>query len=122
MDCILFKSTSYPIEKSVCFGLTIVQSSVSAALHTALYCLGIREGDEVLIPAIAPIPTILPLLTAKAIPIVVDIKKDELCFDPQDLKRKITSNTKAAVLVPLWGYPIDYSETLTILNKLGIPL
>lgn len=100
----------------------LVQSSGSAALHTALYCLGIKKGDEVLIPAIAPIPTVLPILTAKAIPVIVDIKKDGLCFDPQDLKRKITSKTKAAILVPLWGYPIDYSETLTVLNNCDIPL
>lgn len=100
----------------------LAQSSGSAALHTALYCLGVRPGDEVLIPAIAPIPTILPLLTVGARPVVVDIEKDGLGFDPIDLKKKISFKTKAAIVVPLWGYPIDYTETQTILDEQNIPL
>lgn len=100
----------------------LAQSSGSAALHTALFCLDVKPGDEVLIPAIAPIPTILPLLTVGALPVVVDIEKNGLGFDPKDLKKKISSKTKAAILVPLWGYPIDYTQTLAVLDDAGIPL
>lgn len=100
----------------------LAQSSGSAALHTGLFCLDVKPGDEVLIPAIAPIPTVLPLLTVGALPVVVDIEKNGLGFDAKDLKQKISSKTKAAILVPLWGYPIDYTQTLSILDNAGIPL
>ena len=100
----------------------LAQSSGSASLHTALRCLGVKRDDEVLIPAIAPIPTILPILTSQARPVVVDIEKDSLGFDAEDLLQKISPRTKAAIVVPLWGYPIDYTRTMEVLGKFDIPL
>ncbi|NCO11287.1 aspartate aminotransferase [Candidatus Pacearchaeota archaeon CG_4_9_14_0_2_um_filter_39_13] len=100
---------------------SIAVSSGSAALHSALYCLDVKPGDEVLIQAIAPLPTILPVLTAGATPVFVDIGNG-LAFDNEDLVSKINKKTKAAILAPLWGYPISYDENLKILNEKGIPL
>ena len=87
-----------------------------------MYCLGVRPGDEVILPAISPLPTALPLITAGCTPIFIDVEKDTFGFDIEDMKKKITKKTKAAILVPLWGYPIDYTETLKVLKQHGIPL
>jgi dTDP-4-amino-4,6-dideoxygalactose transaminase len=100
----------------------VAQSSGSAALHSALYALNVKPGDEVVLPAISPLPTALPIITAGAIPIFVDIKPDTFGFDITDLKKKLTKKTKAAILVPLWGYPIDYTETIKVLKKYNVPL
>ena len=106
------------------FGLSyaVALSSGSAALHTALYILGAVDGAEVLIPATAPLPSLLPLLTAKARPVFVDTNPTDFGFDLEDLQRKITSRTKAALIVPVWGYPFSLRETLAVLNAAGIPL
>lgn len=100
----------------------VAVSSGSAAIITALSILGIGEGDEVLIPATSVLPSALPLLSAKIKPIIVDTLVDGFAFDPTDLKRKITSKTKAAILVYMWGYPINYIETKKILDSFNIPL
>lgn len=100
----------------------VALSSGSAALHTALYLLGATNGAEVLIPATAPVPSLLPILTAGAIPVFVDSATSHLGFDPEDLQRKITPRTKAAMVVPMWGYPFSLKETLRILDPYGIPL
>lgn len=100
----------------------VAQSSGSAAIHSALYNLNVQEGDEVLIPAIAPLPTALPLLTSRAKIVIVDSEKDGFGFDIGDLEMKVSNKAKAAIVVPLWGYPIDYGNTLKILKKFNIPL
>lgn len=100
----------------------VAVNSGTAALNAALYAVGATEGAEVLIPATAPIPSGLPLLTVGAIPVFVDVQTHSLGFDPHDLSRKITARTKAALSVPLWGYPVEYQETLEILDRHGIPL
>ncbi len=114
----------YEKKLSEFFGIkyAIAVSSGSAALHAALYSLGVRDGDEILIPAISPIPTVLPIITSHAIPKLVDTDPMGFGFDIDDLKRKITKKTKAAMLVPLWGYPIDYDPILRILKQHNMPL
>ncbi len=84
-------------------------SSCTAALHLSFHSLGIKEGDEVIIPSFTFASTIIPLLYQKAIPVFADILPDTLCMDPLDIKRKITNRTKAIVVVHLGGHsaPMD---------------
>jgi perosamine synthetase len=98
----------------------VAVSSGSAAIQTALHIAG--AGTEVLVPAIAPLPSLLPVSAAGLRPIAVDTRPNCLDFDPADLLGKISSRTRAALIVPLWGYPIDMTETLGILEAAGIPL
>lgn len=101
---------------------TLALSSGTASLHTALTVLDATNGAEVLIPATAPVPSLLPLLTAGAIPVFVDCGQDHLGFDEEDLQRKITPRTRAALVVPMWGYPFSLEKTLHVLNQYHIPL
>lgn len=100
----------------------IAVSSGSAAIHAALRALNVTPNSEVIVPAIAPLPTVFPISAVGAVPIAVDVRVGTLDFDPDDLARKITKLTRAAIIVPLWGYPIDYTSTLSILNEAGVPL
>lgn len=100
----------------------VAQSSGSAALQSAMIVLGAKPGDEILVASIAPLPTALPILTIGCVPKFVDTIENTFNFDPKDLERKITKKTKAAIIVSLWGYPIDYDQTLKILRNHKIPL
>lgn len=114
--------TKYEEALASAFGVShaVAVSSGSAALHSVLHCIG--SGCEVLVPATAPLPSLFPITAIGAEPVPVDIRPDCLDFDPDDLRRKMTEQTRAAMLVPLWGYPIDVSETGAILSEADIPL
>ena len=60
-------------------------SSGTAAIHCALLALGIRPGDEVIVPNLTVIMTIMPLLYIGAIPVFVYCDKDNIDFDYNDL-------------------------------------
>lgn len=73
-------------------------------------------------PAVAPLPTALPILTSGATPVIVEVLPGSLAMDPDDLQRVISTRTRAAITVPLWGYPVDTSSAQTVLAQAGIPL
>jgi dTDP-4-amino-4,6-dideoxygalactose transaminase len=115
---------NYEKKLSLFFGsrYAVALSSGSAALHTALYLSGVVEDTEVLVPATAPIPSILPILTSNARPVFVDTEPIGFSIDPTDLRKKITSKTKALLSVPLWGYPVSYDEIYGTLIENNIML
>jgi len=84
-------------------------SSCTDALFFALLSANIKAGDEVIVPSFSFIATVTPVLQAGAIPVFVDILPDFLSIDIEDLKKKITSKTKAIIFVHLFGSfcPID---------------
>jgi perosamine synthetase len=100
----------------------VAVNSGSSALHAALHALGASGGAEVMVPAIAPLPTALPILTAVATPVVVDVLPGSLALDPDDVRRKLTARTRAALTVPLWGYPADCHAAAEVLADAGVAL
>ena len=93
----------------------------SAAIHTALACLGVGPGDEVLLPSIAPIPSILPVLSVGARPVFVDINSyDDHSVPWANVERAISPSTRAMIFVPLWGYPSNYAELVERLRPYEI--
>ncbi len=106
------------------FGATraVAVNSGTSALHATLIALGVRAGDDVLVPATAPLPTAMPVLTCGAIPVIVDTAPGSLAFDPDDVSRKLTPKTKAAITLPLWGYPADDAAAAVMLTAAGVPV
>lgn len=100
----------------------IAVNSGTSALHAALVAFGVQRGAEVIVPATAPLPTAMPILTCGATPVMVDTQPDSLALDPVDLQRKITPRTRAAITLPLWGYPNDEQRSAGILADAGIPV
>ena len=87
----------------------------TAALHLALLALGVGAGDEVIVPAMTFVATANSVLYAGAKPIFADIvSASEPLLDPEDLQKKITSKTKAVVVVHYAGYPCDMDRILKI--------
>jgi len=96
--------------------------SGTAALHMALYQLGIEEGDEVIVPALTFIATINPVLFVGAKPVIVDVDPITWNIDPQETKKAITKKTKAIIPVHLYGSVCNIEEIIEIAreNKLFV--
>ena len=100
----------------------ISTQSGTAALHMALYQLGIGEGDEVIVPALTFIATINPVLFVGAKPVIIDVDPITWNIDPQEIKKAITKKTKAIIPVHLYGGVCNIEEIIEIAreNKLFV--
>jgi len=96
----------------------VATSSGTAALHLALLSLGVKKGDEVILPSYlctAPLNTI-NYVGAK--PVLCDINNYDYNISFEDAKRKITKKTKTIIVPHLFGFPAEIDKFLT----LGIPV
>ncbi|MFX1287012.1 MAG: DegT/DnrJ/EryC1/StrS family aminotransferase [Promethearchaeota archaeon] len=91
-------------------------NSGTSALLTALWALKIGPGDEVIVPGYTFIASITSIIFARAIPILAEVN-DTLTLDPQDVKKKITSRTKAIMLVHMLGNPGQLDEFTKIVEE-----
>jgi dTDP-4-amino-4,6-dideoxygalactose transaminase len=85
----------------------------TAALHTAISSLNIGPGDEVIVPSYSFIASSFAILQAGAIPVFADVTEDHT-IDPRDIKRLISSRTKAIVVVHLYGVVADMEQILEL--------
>ncbi len=95
-------------------------NSCTAALHLALRVIGLKEEDEVLVPAMTFAATAEVVCYFKAKPVLVDIDKDTHNIDINDIERKITSKTKAIIPVHYAGCPCNMDEILGIAQKYNL--
>ena len=97
-------------------------NSGTAALHTALRCLEIKPGSEVIVPAISFMSTASAVIHHNCIPKFCDISIKDYCIDTNDLKKKISNKTKAVIITHFTGNVCNLSEIKKILKKKNIPL
>ena len=96
--------------------------SGTAAIHMALYELGIGPGDEVIVPVLTFVATVNPVMYVGATPVFVDVDPETWNIDPEKIKKFITSKTKAIIPVHLYGNPANMEEIMYISQKYGIPV
>jgi dTDP-4-amino-4,6-dideoxygalactose transaminase len=82
-------------------------NSCTAGLHLALDAIGLKEGDEVLVPTTTFTASAEVVVYFKAKPVLVDVDPETLCIDPVDAERRITSKTRAIIPVHYSGQPCD---------------
>lgn len=92
-------------------------SSGTDANHLALWSLGIKSGDEVIIPANTFVATAWGATLCGATPVFVDCEEDSYNIDPEKIEEKITSKTKAIVAVHLYGQPANLEVLKKIASK-----
>ena len=98
-------------------------SNGTAALHLALFALGIGPGDEVIIPSLTFVADINTVLLVGAKPVLADCRSlDDWNMDPADIERKITPNTKAVMIVHYAGYPCDMEAITDICKRHNLKL
>lgn len=95
----------------------LATSSCTGALHLSYISIGLKQGDEVIVPNITWIASVEPLYYIGAKPIFVDIEPDTWCIDPKKIEEKITNNTKAILVVDLYGHIADMNPILKIAKK-----
>jgi dTDP-4-amino-4,6-dideoxygalactose transaminase len=95
----------------------VAVNSGTAALHLALDAVGIKEGDEVIVPTMTFAATAEVVLYFKAKPVLVDCQRDTFNLDPTQIEVAITSKTKAIIPVHIAGQPCDMDDILSIARK-----
>jgi len=97
-------------------------NSGTAAIHSALYAIGIEPGDEVITTAYTFAGTWQPILHQGAIPVFVDIDPRTFDLDPRRVEAAITPRTKAIMPVHIVRMPSVYEELLAIADRHGLYL
>src|SRR5215472_6755610 len=81
------------------YGLVLANGTV--AIEVALKAIGIKPGDEVLVPAYTWEGTVGPILLLNAVPVFVDVDPDTYCLDAKLIENAITPKTRAVLPVHL---------------------
>ncbi len=97
-------------------------NSGTAALHIALILAGVKKGDEVISTPLTaePTNTAISQTGAKIVWADIDLKTGNIC--PKDVEKKITSKTKAIMVVDYAGIPVDIDAFQTIERKYNTPV
>ncbi len=95
----------------------ITTNSGTTALHLALATMGIREGDEVIIPSFTMISTANAIAYLDADPVVVDVETRTWNIDPDRIEEKITARTRAIIPIHTYGHPADMDRLREIADK-----
>jgi perosamine synthetase len=101
---------------------SVAVSSGTAALHTAMYAIGIGPGDEVIVPAMTFASTANAVAFQRATPVFCDVDADTLLIDANLVESKITPRTKAIIAVDYAGQPCDYDALRKIADKNNLVL
>ena len=97
-------------------------SNGTTGLHLALAALGLRPGDEVIVPDLTFVATANAVAYTGATPVLADIDADTLCIDPASVKSLISERTKAIIPVHLYGHPADMDALTEIGRAHGVDI
>ena len=94
----------------------------TSALMAAFWAIGLKPGDEVLVPSATFWASVLPLVWFGAVPVFCESERERLGLDAADMERKITARTKAIVVVHLWGLPSKMTGITALAKKHGLKI
>lgn len=92
-------------------------NSGTAALHISTSSIEIKPGDEVITTPLTFVASANCIVYRGGTPVLADIKKDTYNIDPNEIRKKITSKTKAIIPVHFAGQPCDLDEILEIAEE-----
>ena len=96
---------------------TLCLNSATAGLEMILRWYGVKEGDEVILPAYTYSATANVVMHCGATPVFVDVNSDDFNISVQNIEKAITSKTKVVMPVDFAGYPCDYDAINTLVKK-----
>lgn len=99
---------------------SVAASSGTAAIHIALGTAGVTVGDEVITSPITDQGTVIGILYQNAIPVFADVDPRTYNLAPSSVEERITSRTRAIVVVHLAGNPADMDPILEIAARHGL--
>ncbi len=101
-------------------GVAVCNGTV--AIDAAIEALGIGPGDEVIMPTFTIISCIGQIVRCGAIPVLVDSDPTTWNMDVTQIEARITSRTKAIMMVHIFGLPVDVGPVLDIARRHGLRL
>lgn len=98
---------------------TLCLNSATAGLEIMLRWFGVKDGDEVILPAYTYSATANVIVHCGATPVFVDVNADDFNISVAEIEKAITSKTKVIMPVDFGGFPCDYNEInkLVVTNK-----
>jgi dTDP-4-amino-4,6-dideoxygalactose transaminase len=98
-------------------GFCLATNSGTSALHIAIGAIGLRSGDEVIVPALSFIATAQAVLHEGAVPVFADVDPVTYNIDPADAAARVTARTRAIVPVHLHGLPADMDAVSALAHR-----
>ncbi len=95
----------------------IAVSSGTTALQTALRCLELSPGDEVIMPSFTIISCALAVVDCGAVPVLVDCDQKTWCMDLEQVARKVGPRTKVVMPVHIYGHPVNMEHLLEVAGE-----
>ena len=99
---------------------SLTVSNGTVALHLALLALDIKKGDEVIVPSFTYIASVNCISYTGAKPVFADSLRSSWQIDPNSIRKKITSKTKAILPVHLYGHPCDMDQIMKIADEYNL--
>ncbi|MFN8549393.1 MAG: DegT/DnrJ/EryC1/StrS family aminotransferase [Candidatus Eisenbacteria bacterium] len=96
--------------------------SCTAGLHLAMIALGVKPGDEVIVPSMTFVATANSVIHVGATPILVDCEPGTMLIDPKAVERAITEKTRVIVPVHFAGRPADMTALRALARPRGIKI
>jgi len=110
------KALEEAIAKYISMSPVLCVNSWTSGAFMMLKWFGIKEGDEVIVPAYTYSSTALVVLHCGAKPVMVDIN-DEFVISKEAIRKAITPRTKAIIPVDIAGWPCDYEGIMNLINE-----
>lgn len=95
-------------------------SNGTTALHVALEALGVKKGDEVIIPNLTIISCPAAVIYLGAKPVFVDVEENTGNIDPNLIEQAITRKTKVIMVVDLYGHPANFDQIKQLAKKYNL--
>ncbi|MBB1287117.1 DegT/DnrJ/EryC1/StrS family aminotransferase [Flavisolibacter sp. BT320] len=92
-------------------------NSNTSGLFAAIGACGIGPGDEVIVSPYTMSASAIAPVVYGGVPVFADIDPNTFCLDPQSVEAKITSRTKAILIVHIFGHPADMDSIMAIAKK-----
>ncbi len=100
----------------------VAANSCTTALEVMLRCLGVGEGDEVIVPSLSFVATANVVLMCGATPVFADVDLATCNLDPDLLPGLLTTHTKCVMPVDQMGMPCDMEAILAAAGERGVPV
>ena len=98
-------------------GYSVAVTSGTTALQVGLVALGVKKGDEVIVPNFTFGASINSIINSGATPVIAEVEKETWTLDPNELKKYVTSKTKAIMPVHIYGQPCKIDEIKKFAKK-----
>ena len=92
------------------------------ALHLACLAIGIKKGDEVIVPTFTMASPVFAVILTGAKPVLVDADSETFCIDVEKIEEKITDRTKAIIAVHIYGHPCEMDKINEIAKKYNLKI